>query len=204
MSLEQNLQEQARYIKGKFPKANSVEVNEYGNLIIYVDAKEIISTLQELRDDKNLSFKMLLDLFGMDMLGVREPRFEVVYNLLSFKLNNRITVKVSLNDGEKIDTVCDVFRCANWYEREAFDMFGIEFNNHPDLRRILTDYDFEGYPLRKDFPLTGYKQVAYDEKEKKVVYEPVNLRQEYRDFDFEMPWKGTQYEISKEEELSEK
>ena len=203
MSLEQNLQEQARYIKGKFPKANSIEVNEFGNLIILVNAKDIVATLKDLRDDKNLSFKMLLDLFGLDMLGVREPRFEVVYNLLSFKLNNRITVKASLNDGEKIDTVCDVFRCANWYEREAFDMFGIEFNNHPDLRRILTDYDFEGYPLRKDFPLTGYKQVTYDEKEKKVVYEPVSLRQEYRDFDFEMPWKGAQYEISKGE-LSEK
>ncbi len=203
MSLEQNLQEQARYIKGKFPKANSIEVNEFGNLIIHVNAKDIVATLKDLRDDKNLSFKMLLDLFGLDMLGVREPRFEVVYNLLSFKLNNRITVKASLNDGEKIDTVCDVFRCANWYEREAFDMFGIEFNNHPDLRRILTDYDFEGYPLRKDFPLTGYKQVTYDEKEKKFVYEPVSLRQEYRDFDFEMPWKGAQYEISKGE-LSEK
>ena len=203
MSLEQNLQEQARYIKGKFPKANSIEVNEFGNLIIHVNAKDIVATLKDLRDDKNLSFKMLLDLFGLDMLGVREPRFEVVYNLLSFKLNNRITVKASLNDGEKIDTVCDVFRCANWYEREAFDMFGIEFNNHPDLRRILTDYDFEGYPLRKDFPLTGYKQVTYDEKEKKIVYEPVSLRQEYRDFDFEMPWKGAQYEISKGE-LSEK
>ncbi len=198
-NLEQNLQEQAKYIKEKFPNAKVSDPNDFGNLIIYVDAKDIVQFLKDLRDDKELSFKMLLDVFGVDMLGVREPRFEVVYNLLSFKLNNRITVKVALNDGEKVDTVCEIFSCANWFEREAFDMFGIEFNNHPDLRRILTDYGFEGHPLRKDFPLTGYKEVTYDEKSKKVVYQDLKLRQEYRDFDFEMPWQGTQYEISKQD-----
>lgn len=119
--------------------------------------------------------------------------------MLSLKLNNRITIKVAIEDGEKVDSVCGVFNSANWYEREAFDMYGIEFNNHPDLRRILTDYGFEGHPLRKDFPLTGYKQITYNEKSKKVEYEPLNLRQEYRDFDFEMPWQGTQYQINKQE-----
>lgn len=198
-NLQQNLQEQAKYIKKLLPKADVREPNEFGNLIIYIDAKDIVKALKALRDDKDLSFKMLLDVFGIDMLGVREPRFEMVYNLLSFKLNNRITVKVALNDGEKVDSVCEVFSCANWFEREAFDMFGIEFNNHPDLRRILTDYGFEGHPLRKDFPLTGYKEVAYDDKQKKVVYKDLELRQEYRDFDFEMPWQGTQYQIQEQD-----
>lgn len=195
LNLEQNLQSQAKYIKEKFPSVKIADSIEFENLIIYVKKAEIIEFLKFLRDDKELSFKMLLDLFGIDMLGVRDPRFEIAYNLLSFKLNNRITVKVALDDGENIDSAISVFSTANWFEREAFDMFGIKFSNHPDLRRILTDYDFEGYPLRKDFPLTGYKQVKYDAEAQKVVYEPVKLRQEYRDFDFEMPWKGTQYQI---------
>ena len=130
-----------------------------------------------------------------DLLGIRAPRFEVIYNLLSLKLNNRITVKVALNDGEQVPTASAVFSTANWFEREAFDMYGIKFANHPDLRRILTDYGFEGHPLRKDFPLTGYKEVRYDEISKSVIYEPVKMMQEFREFDFEMPWEGTQYAI---------
>ncbi len=197
-NLEQNLNEQAKRIKKLLPKADVKDPNEFGNLIIYVNAKDVVKSLEKLRDDKDLSFRMLLDVFGLDMLGVRE-RFEVVYTLLSFKLNNRITVKVALNDGEKVDSVHEVFSCANWFERETFDMFGIEFSNHPDLRRILTDYNFEGHPLRKDFPLTGYKEVTYDENQKKVVYQDLKLRQEYRDFDFEMPWQGTQYQIQEQD-----
>lgn len=199
LKLEQDLQSQAKYIKEKFPTAKICDSIEFENLIISVERAEIIEFLKFLRDDKELSFKMLLDLFGIDMLGVRDPRFEIAYNLLSFKLNNRITVKVAFDDGQKIDSAIPVFSAANWYEREAFDMFGIEFNNHPDLRRILTDYGFEGYPLRKDFPLTGYKQVKYDAEAQKVVYEPVKLSQEYRDFDFEMPWKGTEYQINNQD-----
>ncbi len=198
-NLEQNLQAQADYIREKFPNLKVDDPSDYGNLIIHSPVGDIVSTIESFRDDENLSFKILLDLFGMDMLGVRSPRFEVVYNMLSLKLNNRITIKVAIEDGEKVDSVCGVFNSANWYEREAFDMYGIEFNNHPDLRRILTDYGFEGHPLRKDFPLTGYKQITYNEKSKKVEYEPLNLRQEYRDFDFEMPWQGTQYQINKQE-----
>ena len=194
-----DLSAQAAYIKENFVDANIVEPIAFDNLIIYVTPEKIIEFLQFLRDDNNLSFKMLLDVFGADMLGIRSPRFEVIYNLLSFKLNNRITVKVALEDGEKVPTAIPVFSAAGWFEREAFDMYGIVFDKHPDLRRILTDYGFEGHPLRKDFPLTGYVEVRYSEEEKKVIYEPVKLMQEFRNFDFEMPWEGTQYAISKED-----
>jgi len=194
--MKQNLKAQADYIKNNFAGATVAEPIAYDNLIIYVDAKEIVNFLKFLRDDKDLSFKTLLDVFGADLLGIRSPRFEVIYNLLSYKLNNRLTVKVALNEGEKVATVCEVFSTANWFERETFDMYGIEFMNHPDLRRILTDYGFEGHPLRKDFPLTGYKEVRYDEQQKKVVYEPVKLMQEFRNFDFETPWEGPKADLS--------
>lgn len=198
-NLFQNLVEQEKYIKSKFGSISSSKITDQGMLILFVSKDKIVKFLTFLRDDESLSFKLLLDVFGIDMLGVKEPRFEVAYNLLSLKLNNRITVKVELEDGEKINTVSEVFNTANWLEREAFDMFGIEFENHPDLRRILTDYNFEGHPLRKDFPLTGYQQITYNEKNGKVEYEPVNLRQEYRDFDFEMPWQGTDYQIKNQD-----
>ncbi len=195
--MKQDLFAQASYIKENFQKVTIVEPIQHDNLIIYVASSEIVNFLKFLRDDQNLSFKTLLDVFGADMLGIREPRFEVIYNLLSYKLNNRITVKVALNDGEKIPTVIPAFSAAGWFERETFDMYGIEFEGHPDLRRILTDYGFEGHPLRKDFPLTGYKEVRYDEEQKKVVYEPVKLPQEFRNFDFDMPWEGTNYKDKK-------
>jgi NADH-quinone oxidoreductase subunit C len=188
--MKQDLFAQAAYIKENFADAKPVEPINNDNLIIYVAASEIVNFLKFLRDDANISFKTLLDVFGADMLGIRAPRFEVIYNLLSYKLNNRITVKVALNDGEKVPTAIPAFSSAGWFERETFDMYGIEFEGHPDLRRILTDYGFEGHPLRKDFPLTGYKEVRYDEVQKKVVYEPVKLPQEFRNFDFEMPWEG--------------
>jgi NADH-quinone oxidoreductase subunit C len=193
-----NLQEQAAYIKENFSGVTIAEPISYDNLIIYVEPKKITEFLTFLRDDKTLSFKTLLDVFGADLLGIREPRFEVIYNLLSYKLNNRITVKVALNEGEEVLTAVPVFSAAGWFEREAFDMYGIVFTEHPDLRRILTDYGFEGHPLRKDFPLTGYKEVRYCEEQKKVIYEPVKLMQEFRNFDFEMPWEGTQYAVSKD------
>ncbi len=191
----QDLEKQSAYIAQKFSDAKPVNPIANGNLIIYVAANKIVDFLKFLRDDEQLSFKILLDLFGADLIGIRAPRFEVIYNLLSLKLNNRLTIKVALNDGEEVPTVCQVFSTANWLEREAFDMYGIKFTNHPDLRRILTDYGFKGHPLRKDFPLTGYEEVRYDEKQKKVIYEPVKLQQEFRNFDFEMPWEGTQYVI---------
>ncbi len=186
-----NLQEQATYIKDNFADATVVDPISYDNLIIYVTPEKIIEFLQFLRDDQNLSYKVLIDLFGADLLGIRAPRFEVIYNLLSLKLNSRLTVKVALAEDEEVVTATTVFSAAGWFEREAFDMYGIVFTGHPDLRRILTDYEFEGYPLRKDFPLTGYKEVRYDAELKKVIYEPVKLMQEFRNFDFEMPWVGT-------------
>lgn len=190
--MNQNLSEQAIYIKENFEDVVVVAPIQHGNLIIYVAPEKIIEFLKFLRDDENLSFKILLDVFGADLLGIREPRFEVIYNLLSLKLNNRITIKVALEEDEKIPSVISVFSAAGWFEREAFDMYGIVFSGHPDLRRILTDYGFEGHPLRKDFPLTGYKEVRYDEEQKKVIYEPVKLMQEFRNFDFEMPWMGNE------------
>jgi NADH-quinone oxidoreductase subunit C len=191
--MDQDLNLQAEYIKQNFAEAKIVEPIKNDNLIIYIPTYQIIEFLSFLRNDQKLSFKILLDVFGADLLGIRSPRFEVIYNLLSLKLNNRITVKVSLNENEQVETVSKIFSSANWFEREVFDMYGIIFTNHPDLRRILTDYGFEGYPLRKDFPLTGYKEVRYDQNSQKVVYDQVKLNQEFRNFDFDMPWEGTFY-----------
>ena len=193
----QNLPAQAQYIKSNFENVHVIEPIANDNLIIYVDKNYLENLLTFLRDDQQLSFKTLIDVFGADMLGIRSPRFEVIYNLLSYKLNNRITVKVAIDDGIEVPTVSKIFSSAGWFEREAFDMYGIVFKNHPDLRRILTDYDFEGHPLRKDFPLTGYKEVRYDENRKKVVYEDVKLTQEFRNFDFEMPWEGVKKAVQK-------
>ena len=192
--MNKDLKAQGKYIKENF-EGLKVKAVQNDNLIIYVGADNLVKFLEFLRDDKNLSFKILLDVFGADLLGIRNPRFEVIYNLLSLQLNNRITVKVALNDGEKVPTASETFSSAGWFEREAFDMYGIEFEGHKDLRRILTDYNFKGHPLRKDFPLTGYEEVRYDEDKKKVVYEPVKLMQEFRNFDFEMPWEGTKYKL---------
>ena len=159
----QDLSAQGQYIKSNFENVKIIEPIANDNLIIYVDKNYLENLLTFLRDDEQLSFKTLIDVFGADMLGIRSPRFEVIYNLLSYKLNNRITIKVAIDDGVEVPTVSKIFSSAGWFEREAFDMYGIIFANHPDLRRILTDYDFEGHPLRKDFPLTGYKEVRYDE-----------------------------------------
>jgi len=193
----QDLLAQAQYITEKFPDAKVVEPIKFDNLIIYIAKEKNVEFLKFLRDDQNLSFKILLDVFGADVLQLRSKRFEVIYNLLSLKLNNRITIKVALDDGEALSSVCEAFDSAGWFERETFDMYGIDFENHPDLRRILTDYGFEGHPLRKDFPLTGYKEMRYDAAQEKVIYEPVKLAQEFRNFDFEMPWEGTNYKVNK-------
>jgi len=190
--MHDKLEQQAQYIKTTFQGKINININpiQNDNLIISVDKTEIISFLEFLKTDINLSFKLLLDIFGADFLGVKTPRFEVIYNLLSLKVNNHITVKVTIDDQASIATASKIFNSAGWFEREIFDMYGIIFDNHQDLRRILTDYGFEGHPLRKDFPLTGYKEVRYDELQKKVIYEPVKLMQEFRNFDFESPWAG--------------
>ena len=158
-------------------------------LVAIVEKEDIAKLLVFLRDDVNCQFKQLMDICGVDY-PERHQRFEVVYNLLSLVHNNRVTVKVMLEDNSSIPSVSKVFSSADWWEREIWDLFGIFFSGHPDLRRILTDYGFDGHPLRKDFPLTGYVEVRYDDAQKRVVYEPVKLTQEYRDFDFLSPWEG--------------
>tara|TARA_B110001454_G_scaffold218637_1_gene247255 strand:- start:3205 stop:3789 length:585 start_codon:yes stop_codon:yes gene_type:complete len=159
---------------------------------IIIDKNNLIQNIQFLKDSLQCQFKQLTDIAGVDYPG-REQRFDVVYHFLSFKYNLRIRVKLLIAENDSIESLTSVFPSANWFEREAFDMYGIQFTGHPDLRRILTDYGFEGHPLRKDFPLTGSVEVRYNEIEKKVVYEPVKLQQDYRNFDIQSPWEGPSY-----------
>ena len=188
-----DLAKQELYIKENFKQASLQTSITNDNLIIICPVEKIINFLTFLKQDSNLSFKTLIDLFASDMLYLKQIRFEVVYNLLSYKLNSRITVKVCLESTKtQVPTSVNIFSSAGWYEREVFDMYGIYFENHPDLRRILTDYDFVGHPLQKDFPLTGYQEVRYSEELQQVIYEPVKLTQEFRNFDFDMPWYGSQ------------
>ena len=181
-------------LKSEFKSLNITE--NFSEPVLEVSTEELPGLLVYLRDNKNLRFRQLIDILGVDY-PKRVNRFDVIYLLLSHEFNNRITVKTSVKLDESPPSVVPIFPVANWFEREAFDMYGIKFTNHPDLRRILTDYEFEGYPLRKDFPLSGHTEVRYDDELKKVVYEPVKLSQAYRDFDFESPWEGTKY-IKKE------
>jgi NADH-quinone oxidoreductase subunit C len=161
-----------------------------GELTLRVQTGAIARVLAYLRDEPNCQFKLLVDVCGVDY-PEREQRFEVVYHLLSPRQNQRIRVKVSTDETTPVPSVTGVFSSATWYEREAWDMYGIYFSEHPDLRRLLTDYGFEGHPLRKDFPQTGYVEVRYDDEQKRVIYEPVRLREEWRNFDFLSPWEGT-------------
>jgi NADH-quinone oxidoreductase subunit C len=169
-----------------------------GELTVTVAASDIVHVLTTLRDDRNCRFDVLIDICGVDW-PQRAMRFDVVYHLLSPRLNQRIRIKVHADDETPVPSVIGVYPAANWYEREAFDMYGILFSGHPDLRRLLTDYGFQGYPLRKDFPLTGYVEVRYDDEAKRVVYEPVKLVQEFRSFDFESPWEGSPYVLPGDE-----
>ena len=171
-----------------------------GELIINVVRESIVKVLIFLRDDVNCQFKMLMELCGVDY-PEREDRFDVVYCLLSLTLNQRVRVKTQTNTSSAVPSVTGVFSAANWWEREAWDLFGIYFSDHPDLRRILSDYGFEGHPLRKDFPLTGYVEVRYDDEQKRVVYEPVKLSQEFRNFDFLSPWEGVQQLLPGDEKV---
>ena len=171
-------------IKGSKIKHNQIYLN-----IINVDLIEVILFL---KTNKNTKFKQLIDITAVDYIE-KEKRFKIVYLLLSHEFNHRIQIDFSINENDLVSTLVSIFPAANWMEREVFDMYGIKFKDHPDLRRILTDYGFEGHPLRKDFPLTGHTEVRYSETEKKVVYEDVKLEQNYRNFDFESPWKGTEY-----------
>jgi NADH-quinone oxidoreductase subunit C len=165
----------------------------FGELTISTEPANIVRVLAFLRDDPACGFKILIDICGVDYPSRPSRRFDVVYHLLSVSKNARIRVKVETDDMVPVPSAVSVYPAANWFEREAFDLYGILFSGHPDLRRILTDYGFSGYPMRKDFPLTGYVEVRYDDEQKRVVYEPVKLVQEFRDFDFLSPWEGAPY-----------
>jgi NADH-quinone oxidoreductase subunit C len=174
----------------------------HGELTVEVSVPKIIEVLTFLRDDARCQFEVLIDICGVDW-PARPLRFDVVYHLLSPRLNQRIRVKLETDEDTPVPSSLPVFPAANWYEREAYDMYGILFSGHPDLRRLLTDYGFQGYPLRKDFPLTGYVEVRYDDNAKRVVYEPVKLVQEFRSFDFESPWEGPNYVLPGDEKAAQ-
>jgi NADH-quinone oxidoreductase subunit C len=162
-----------------------------GELTVTVKGESIAKVLAHLRDDSNCQLNQLIDICGVDY-PERENRFDVVYHLLSLRQNHRVRIKVEVGEGVPVPSVTGVFSAAGWFERETWDLYGILFSEHPDLRRILTDYGFEGHPMRKDFPLTGYVEVRYDDAQKRVVYEPVKLTQEFRTFDFLSPWEGAE------------
>ena len=170
-------------------KNSSIDNEE---LLIEIDENDLIDVVQFLKSNERCKFKQLIDIAGVDY-PENEKRFELIYLFLSHEQNLRVKLAIKFDVNQSINSLTKVFPSANWMEREVFDMYGIKFKNHPDLRRILTDYGFKGHPLRKDFPLTGFNEVRYSEKDKKVIYEPVKLEQNYRNFDFESPWEGTNY-----------
>ena len=165
---------------------------ENGELLINVELANIYSTILFLKTDSKCKFRQLIDILAVDFPG-EEDRFKIYYLLLSHENNIRIKIVSQIQIDSKVPSITKIYPSANWMEREVFDMYGIKIKNHPDLRRILTDYNFKGFPLRKDFPLTGFNEVRYSEKDKKVIYEPVKLEQNYRNFDFSSPWEGTKY-----------
>ena len=165
---------------------------KHNQIYLNIANEDLIDVILFLKTNNSTKFKQLIDITAVDYLET-EKRFKIVYLMLSHEFNNRVQVDFSINESDFVSTIIPLFPAANWMEREVFDMYGIKFKDHPDLRRILTDYGFEGHPLRKDFPLTGHSEVRYSETEKKVIYEDVKLEQNYRNFDFESPWKGTQY-----------
>ena len=164
----------------------------FGQLYIDIDIVNIVSTILFLKTNEKCRFKQLIDITAVDY-PQKDKRFKIIYLLLSHENNFRVIINVNINEKDLVSSITKIFPSANWMEREIFDMYGISFKNHPDLRRILTDYNFEGFPLRKDFPLTGHTEVRYSEDQKKVISEPVKLEQNYRNFDYESPWEGTKY-----------
>ena len=185
----QNLEKSINSELSSKVQSSSIDNEE---LLIEIDEKDLIDTVQFLKLNENCKFKQLIDIAGVDY-PENDKRFELIYLFLSHENNTRIKLSIKFEINQTINSITKIFPSANWMEREVFDMYGIKFKNHPDLRRILTDYGFKGHPLRKDFPLTGFNEVRYSEKDKKVIYEPVKLEQNYRNFDFESPWEGTNY-----------
>ena len=200
--MSEALNELAAYIGEKLGSKVRNALVAYGDLSIEVDAVDIVDVLAFLRRDIQCQFVSIIDIAGVDYPS-RSMRFDIAYHLLSPRQNQRIRVKTATDEDTPVPSVCGVFPGADWFEREAYDMYGILFSGHPDLRRLLTDYGFEGYPLRKDFPLTGFVEVRYDDEAKRVVYEPVELKQEFRDFDFLSPWEGTDYVLPGDEKAKQ-
>ncbi|MCG6884993.1 MAG: NADH-quinone oxidoreductase subunit C [Silicimonas sp.] len=190
--MSEALEELAAHIELKRPDCVVSWEIAHGELTLNVSRSSLVSFVDYLKSDSNCQFSTLVDITAVDY-PARDMRFDVVYHFLSMYRNQRIRLKVAAREDDIVPSLVSVHPSANWFEREVFDMFGIIFSGHPDLRRILTDYGFRGYPLRKDFPTTGYTEVRYDDEQKRVVYEPVSLVQEYRQFDFMSPWEGAQY-----------
>ena len=189
------------FIKARLPDITIPVTMEHGALVMNVSRDHVVRVLAFLRDDPDMMFKQLVDISGVDYPD-RAQRFEVVYQLLSFKYNQRLRVKVQTDENTPVPSVTTVFSSAGWFEREVWDMYGVLFSGHPDLRRILTDYGFDGHPQRKDFPLTGYVELRYDVEQKRVVYEPVKLNQAYRSFDYLSPWEGPNYVLPGDEKAT--
>ena len=192
----QNIQKLEKKINSELTTKIKTSKINHDQLYFKIDHEDLINVIIFLKSNQETMFKQLIDITAVDFPEDKK-RFKIVYLLLSHENNSRIIIEYSINENEVIPSVTSIFPSANWMEREVFDMYGIKFKDHPDLRRILTDYEFEGYPLRKDFPITGHKEVRYSEDKKKVISEPVKLEQDYRDFDFQSPWEGTKYNLEK-------
>lgn len=200
--MSEALKDLAVYLGEKLGARIQESVLAYGELTVTVGVSDIVDVMSFLRRDVQCQFVSIIDVCGVDY-PYRDKRFDVVYHLLSPRQNSRIRVKVETDEDTPVPSVTGVFPGADWFEREAYDMYGILFSGHPDLRRLLTDYGFEGHPLRKDFPLTGFVEVRYDDEAKRVVYEPVELKQEFRNFDFMSPWEGTDYVLPGDEKAKQ-
>ena len=196
----QNISDTKKIIVDKSLGVELIDNDKY--LEINTEAEKIFKVIKVLKEDTKLLFDQLIDVTAIDYPS-REKRFDMIYLLISLTLNQRILVKTAIDERTVLESISIIHKAANWYERECYDLFGIQFSNHPDLRRIMTDYNFEGHPLRKDFPLTGHTEVHYDDLEKKVVYEPVKLSQEYRNFDYISPWEGIDNKLIGDEKSSE-
>ncbi|MBB4217016.1 MULTISPECIES: NADH-quinone oxidoreductase subunit C [Rhizobium] len=200
--MSEALTELASYLGEARGNLIAASQTKYGELTVTTTGENLVALLTFLRDDAKCGFVNLIDICGVDW-PQRELRFDVVYHLLSPKKNLRIRVKVATDEDTPVPSACAVYPGADWFERETWDMYGVLFTGHPDLRRILTDYGFEGHPLRKDFPTTGFVEVRYDDAAKRVVYEPVELKQEFRNFDFMSPWEGTDYVLPGDEKAKQ-
>jgi NADH-quinone oxidoreductase subunit C len=201
--MDETLQRLGETIAGALAGAAVGHTVAYGELTITANAADIVKVVTFLRDDERCRFVNLIDVTAVDWPS-REKRFDVVYHFLSPTKNARVRVKVETDEATAVPSIIDVFPGANWYERETYDLYGVLFTGHPDLRRILTDYGFQGHPLRKDFPLTGFVEVRWDDEQKRVVYDKVRLAQEFRNFDFLSPWEGTDYVLPGDEKAGQK